>query len=189
MLRRDRDRLRCGAIMALGLGIAEAMTSSPTAPVEVYVGSHTVAAAPYWQAVSRSAQRPQVGARASPRDGVRPLSAQLPLRPQVLQPGPAQTRAVPGLTTPFFVMGMDPHSLHWLAEHAALLQTLQAQGRVVEAPRREDWENLQRAARAAGVGLVLSRDTALATLYDIRSYPVLFLPPNRAEEGIHESSH
>ncbi len=78
-------------------------------PVVVYTGPHTIAAAPYWQALAnnRTPTRKHDTAVPGPRPGVQPLADALPLQPVHLHPGAPVTQTVDGLMTPFFVMGMD----------------------------------------------------------------------------------
>ena len=158
-------------------------------PIVVFEGRSTILAAPYYTRLQTDPQTyPQTHPDTTMPDGigVRPLEHQLPLVPTQLSPGQPDIKTVPGLVTPLFVMGMDAASLTWFSRAAEDLAAMGARGVVVQAAGRGDWQALQTRARAAGIDLMLLHGDSLALGYGIRSYPVVLVSPEQAEQGIHE---
>jgi integrating conjugative element protein (TIGR03765 family) len=111
------------------------------------------------------------------RTGIKvPVTQQsrFPLQPKNLTPAEPLAKTVKNLYRPFFVVGMDPASIAWLRSHYGQLQQLGAFGLVVEANSWEAWQQLKREAAGQGVTLSLQPGDAIARLYAITTYPVLF---------------
>ncbi|MDE0249443.1 MAG: integrating conjugative element protein [Gammaproteobacteria bacterium] len=104
----------------------------------------------------------------------------LPVRSPGLQAGAlVATVPAPGVRTrlaqanprPFFLVGSDPYSLHWLAAHAKTLRELNAVGLLVQADTEEDVRRVGEAA--LGLSITPGSGSDLARALGIRHYPVL----------------
>lgn len=168
-----------GVLAWLTMGPAQA--AQPThAPVVVYRGPQSVPVSLYSRALTQPLTRPAaqhtMRLERTPRTGVTPLKARLPLAPRQLRPGRAAVQRTQAPVHPFFVMGMDRISLAWLAQSLPTLRAINATGMVVQVTRREDWQRLQSKAQASGLSLALYPDTGLKEAYGITTYPVLVVP-------------
>jgi integrating conjugative element protein (TIGR03765 family) len=108
-----------------------------------------------------------------------------PVRTPELSPGnvasrplPASLRQVPP-PIPFFIVGTDALSTHWLITWRARLRELGASGLVVEASDKAAFDALAQAAD--GLPLALASGTAIARVLGLTHYPVLV-----SREGIEQ---
>ena len=108
------------------------------------------------------------------------LTRLLPVRSPGLQAGmledtvPApgvQARLAQANPRPFFLVGSDPFSLHWLAANAKTLRELGAVGLLVQADNEEDVRRVGEAAQ--GLSITPGSGTDLARILGLRHYPVL----------------
>lgn len=87
------------------------------------------------------------------------------LNPEVL------ARLAQGNPRPFFLIGSDPVSLHWLATHRDTLKTLGAVGMLVQADTEEDVRRV--AGIAQGLSITVGSGSDLAAALGVDRYPVL----------------
>lgn len=108
------------------------------------------------------------------------LARLLPVRSPGLQAGAlADTALAPGVLArlaqgnprPFFLVGSDPASLHWLAANAKTLREIGAVGLLVQADTKEDIRRVGEAAQ--GLSVTPGSGSDLARVLGIRHYPVL----------------
>jgi len=95
------------------------------------------------------------------------------LNPEVL------TRLAQGNPRPFFLIGSDPVSLHWLEIHRDTLKTLGAVGMLVQADTEEDVRRV--AGIAQGLSVTVGSGSDLAAALGVNRYPVLI-----TREGIRQ---
>ncbi|HAT6801819.1 TPA: integrating conjugative element protein [Citrobacter freundii] len=89
-----------------------------------------------------------------------------------LHPGAVAPRSLslPGMT-PLFILGDDPLSLRWLAQHREKLKSLNATGLVVNVASEERLEILRRGGN--GLTLLPAGGDDLAQRLQLNAYPVL----------------
>ncbi|WAH60974.1 integrating conjugative element protein [Pseudomonas silvicola] len=123
-----------------------------------------------WYGVAAQADEPTM-----PRPDPRRLSWVLPIHSARLSPGPVTPRVldIPGMT-PLFLVGQDPLSLQWLAEHAQALQALGASGLAVEAADSGALQRIQATAPEIPIWPVSGDD--IAARLQLEHYPVLITP-------------
>lgn len=99
----------------------------------------------------------------------------LPVHSTRLTPGAVSPRTLnlPGFT-PLFLVGQDPASLKWLAQHALRLQDLGASGLAVEVADAQALRRIQAAAQGLEIWPVSGDD--IAERLDLQHYPVLITP-------------
>ncbi|MFG0505743.1 hypothetical protein D3C76_874250 [compost metagenome] len=118
-----------------------------------------------------------VGALAAPsaQPDPRALTWVLPVHSARLSPGtvPPRTLKLPGFT-PLFLVGQDPASLKWLAQHAQRLQDLGASGLAVEVADAQALRRIQAAAPGLDIWPVSGDD--IAERLELQHYPVLITP-------------
>ncbi len=136
---------------------------------------------------TRRSLDPAVNLRApDPATALRRYDERLfPVRTPGLSPGnvasrplPASLRQVPP-PIPFFIVGTDALSTHWLITWRARLRELGASGLVVEAPDRAAFDNLVQVS--GGLPLAPASGTAIARVLGLTHYPVLI-----SREGIEQ---
>jgi len=105
----------------------------------------------------------------------RALNWVLPVHSARLTPGavPPRKLDLPGIT-PLFLVGQDPASLKWLAQHALRLQDLGASGLAVEVADAQALRRIQAAAQGLEIWPVSGDD--IAERLDLQHYPVLITP-------------
>ena len=110
----------------------------------------------------------------------RALTWTLPVHSARLSPGAVSPRTLkmPGFT-PLFLVGQDPASLKWLAQHAQRLQDLGASGLAVEVADAQALRRIQAAAPGLEIWPVSGDD--LAERLEQQHYPVL-IPPTGLEQ-------
>lgn len=141
----------------------------------VYDSGKSVDATHYYGQRLRSSNTPK-NPRTVPPAPTQPLRSvdladNLPLLSQRLRPGPLVVREFEGVTSPFFIIGMDSQSLAWLEDAASVLAEMHAVGFVVQADNRNEWLNLQAFAADRGIRLSLLGGDGLADVYGITTYP------------------
>lgn len=118
-----------------------------------------------------------VGALAAPsqRPDPRALTWALPVHSTRLSPGAvsARTLSLPGFT-PLFLVGQDPASLEWLAQHAQSLHDMGASGLAVEVADAQALRRIQAAAPGLDIWPVSGDD--IAERLELQHYPVLITP-------------
>lgn len=102
-----------------------------------------------------------------------PLAHRLPLRSDLLAPGPVVSQSAdnPALALPLCIVGDDPRSLAWLRRNAERLRSVRATCflTAVESP-----DGLRRVQRVAtGISVVTASADQLAERYGVKHYPVL----------------
>lgn len=152
----------------------------------VYDSGNTIDATPYYGKRLRSSEISN-GGTVVPTAPIAParsvdIADNLPLVSQRLSPGQLSVKQFEGVTTPFFVMGMDEQSLTWLEDAATVLVGLNAVGFVVQADNRKDWLQLERFASDHGIRLSLLNGDSLARKYGLTTYPSVIT----GREAIHE---
>jgi integrating conjugative element protein (TIGR03765 family) len=148
----------------------------------IYRGPKIIEAAPFYHKLDGANPTPKITEAHLQRDSAArstlkvPVTQQsrFPLQPKNLTPAEPLAKTVKNLYRPFFVVGMDPTSIAWLRSHYSQLKEIGAFGLVVEANSWEAWQNLKREAAGQGVTLSLQAGDAIAQLYAIKTYPVLF---------------
>lgn len=105
----------------------------------------------------------------------RVLNWVLPVHSARLTPGavPRRTLDLPGIT-PLFLVGQDPASLAWLAQHTQALQDLGASGLAVEVADAQALRRIQAAAPGLNIWPVSGDD--IAERLELEHYPVLITP-------------
>lgn len=123
-----------------------------------------------WRGVAAQTVEP-MPSRPDPRR----LSWVLPIHSSQLSPGPVTRRVLdmPGMT-PLFLVGQDPLSLQWLAEHAQALQALGATGLAVEVADSGALQRIQATAPGLPIWPVSGDD--IAARLQLEHYPVLITP-------------
>lgn len=108
----------------------------------------------------------------SQRPDPRALTWALPVHSTRLSPGavPPRTLNLPGFT-PLFLVGQDPASLEWLAQHAQRLQELGASGLAVEVADAQALRRIQASAPGLEIWPVSGDD--IAERLELQYYPVL----------------
>ena len=108
----------------------------------------------------------------TPSSGAADSSLQFPIHTPELSPGPVARRALRTPTTaPLFIVGCDPLSRQWLAEHRLQLKSLGATGLLVEVPNESSFRAL--IALADGLPLLPAAGSDLAAALGLTHYPVL----------------
>jgi integrating conjugative element protein (TIGR03765 family) len=100
-----------------------------------------------------------------------------PLRRGSLRVDQPQQLHVPGLTVPLFVLGMDVTSLQWLEDSVKELRSIGARGVVVQADSFQEFHALRLWALSQGVLIEMGTGDAIASMYALRRYPTLMVPP------------
>jgi integrating conjugative element protein (TIGR03765 family) len=178
--------MTCRAIRGLvGLTIGLAWAAPAVAELMViYDSGKTQSLVPYLQiletAKDSGSTDPLSRPRASEALGPANIDNQLPLRSPGLSPGSLrqsglnvelQRRFALGAPRPFFLVGSDPMSQHWLRKHRARQVTIGAVGMLVQAETREDIQDIAKIAQ--GLSISVGSATDLAKALGIKRYPVL----------------
>lgn len=166
-------------LVVLGVFAAPALAE----PLVIHDAGNTQPMAPYREAVTvkrppaviRRSKPPPFGAPTGRFDKAMwlpirtPEMTPAPLAKQTLEP--ALRERLSQLTRPLFLVGSDPESLNWLAQHREQLQALGAVGMLVQADSAAELAAVER----AGTDLVIvpASGSLLARLLGIRYYPVL----------------
>jgi integrating conjugative element protein (TIGR03765 family) len=155
-------------------------------PTVVYEGRSTISAQSYYQRLKRREETAATLVTAPDGSGILALEDNLPLFTSALRVGPPKMKAIQGLTTPLFIMGMDEVSLTWFREAALGLVDVGARGIVVQASTKAAWIDLQNRAREAGLDLMLLAGDSIARGYGISSYPIVLMDPRLVKAVAHE---
>ena len=170
----------------IGLLVALALPVPALAQLTVIHDSgHTESIAPYLTTVLPVESGSPTAGTANPAPdsnllGPAQLSNLLPIRSPGLAPGALSPHTVPedtltrlasGNAPPFFLVGSDALSLHWLESRRAELQQLGAVGMLVQAQTEDDVRAV--AQLAQGLPITLGSASDLAQALGISRYPVL----------------
>jgi len=152
-------------------------------PIVIHDTGNTQPLAPYLEAVTVK-RAPSARLEAKPPEVRLPAggfnkSLLLPIRTPELTPGrlaeqsptPALLERLSRLTRPVFLIGADPESLNWLAQHREQLQALGAVGLLVQADSAAELAAVERAG--GDLVIVPASGSMLAQLLGLRHYPVL----------------
>lgn len=154
-------------------------------PTVIYDSGRTEPLAPYLTTLRPVEAPGYQGGEDTPvsdagRLGAAALSNLLPIRSPELVPGTLSPDAVSDNTRsrldrvnapPFFLIGSDDFSLHWLQANRAELQRQGAVGMLIEAETEADLRRVDDVAQGLPITLGSASDIALAL--GIRHYPVL----------------
>jgi len=170
----------------LGAVSAHADPVEPDAPLTViYRGPQVIPAAPFYRRLPQhetlqstientAAQQQADLPTPTPLPAAVSLQSLFPLTSAQLQPSAPTVKLINALYRPFFILGTDEASLAWLQAEAGALKQIHAFGLVVEAPDWAAWLHLKSVAAGEGIALSLLDGDALATVYDVHTYPTLF---------------
>lgn len=144
--------------------------------VVIYDSGHTTPLAPLLEVFRDEAPTAPPAIRAVPDLGAADLARLLPIRTPELTPGPLTPRplALPKGATiprPLFLVGADPRSRHWLAEHRARLLAIGAIGMLVQAESLEDVHAIARLAQ--GLPILPASASDIARHLKLDRVPVL----------------
>lgn len=159
------------------LAIFGLWTSTALAELAViYDSGATEPLAPYLEAFGELPPAAPVEAQPSTRLGAADLSRLLPIRTPALTPGPVSPRplSLPNgatLPRPFFLIGADPQSRHWLETHREPLAEIHAVGMLVNAESAADLEAIAGIAR--GLPILPASATDIAQALGLEHIPVL----------------
>jgi len=148
-------------------------------PTVIYDSGQTRPLAPYLESLRGEDPPPDRRRRPSGQAG---LTAEelLPVETPGMSPGPVQRRdvdlpdGVPKAAMgarPLFLIGADPLSRRWLADHRARLEAIGAVGMLVDSETEADLRTIARLAQ--GLRIMPAPATEIAKLYDLKHYPVL----------------
>ena len=156
------------------LGSAVQAQSEPLIVIEDRGGD---SALPYYEALNlqpRTSGSPRIELPKPPAQSFSEADL-LPVHSSRLSPGTVPRRVIeaPGLM-PFFLVGEDDLSRHWLEQRAAALQELNAVGFVVNVSSGQALAALRRLAPGLTLAPVSGDD--LAERLELRHYPVLVTP-------------
>jgi integrating conjugative element protein (TIGR03765 family) len=159
-------------LVTLGLWTAAAVAELAI----VYDSGNTAPLAPYLQAFSELPAAAPGEAQAGDSVGAADLTRLLPIRTPALTPGPVSPRplSLPNgatLPRPFFLVGADPQSRHWLEMHRERLAEIHAVGMLVNAESVADLEAI--AAIARGLPILPASATDIAEILGLKHIPVL----------------
>ncbi|MDZ7840858.1 MAG: integrating conjugative element protein [Gammaproteobacteria bacterium] len=149
------------------------------APEVIHDSGQTRPLAPYLESLRGEDPPPDRRHRPSGQAG---LTAEelLPIETPGMSPGPVQPRALdlpdgaPKAAMgarPLFLIGADPLSRRWLANHRDRLAAIGAVGMLVDAKTKADLRTIARLAR--GLRIMPAPATEIAKLYNLKRYPVL----------------
>ena len=107
-----------------------------------------------------------------PELGAADLERLLPIQSPGLTPGKVERRHLDiPFARPFFLIGSDPVSRHWLATHRDELLRIGAVGVLVQAETLDDLRTI--AELAGGLPILPASATDIAEALDLSHYPVL----------------
>ena len=149
------------------------------APSVIYDSGQTKSLEPFLESLRGEAPPPDTRQSPSGKAGLTGEDL-LPIKTPEMSPGPVSARALdlasmaPSSTVgarPLFLIGADPLSRRWLAQHRARLKELGAIGMLVQADTLEDLQAISRLAE--GLRIMPASGTEIARLYALKHYPVL----------------
>ena len=170
------------SLLALGLANLSPVASATHEPLVVVEDQGGSPTRPYYDALDLPA-RPGAVHSASPPASAASLpdrryseADMLPVRSELLAPGPVERRAaeLSGLTQPMFLVGDDERSRQWLQQRLPELRRLKAVGVVVRVQSIERLHALRRLAPGVTLSPVSGDD--LARRLGLRHYPALLTP-------------
>ena len=147
-------------------------------PVVIYDSGETKSLEPFFESLRGEAPPPETRQSPSGRAGLT-VEDLLPIKTPEMSPGPVAARvldapAVPpnaAGTRPLFLIGADPLSRRWLAQHRTRLKELSAVGMLVQVDTPEDLKAVSQIAE--GLRIMPASGTEIARLYALKHYPVL----------------
>jgi integrating conjugative element protein (TIGR03765 family) len=149
------------------------------APVVIYDNGQTKSLEPFFESLRGEAPPPETRQPPSGKAGLT-VEDLLPITTPEMSPGPVAARvlnasgtAPPNTvgTRPLFLIGADPLSRRWLAQHRTRLKELGAVGMLVQADTIEDLQAVSHVAE--GLRIMPASGTEIARLYALKHYPVL----------------
>lgn len=149
------------------------------APVVIYDSGQTKSLEPFYESLRGEAPPPETRQSPSGRAGLT-VEDLLPIKTPEMSPGPVTARVLdtPGTaplnataTRPLFLIGSDPISRRWLAQHRVQLKELGAVGMLVQADTREDLQAVSQVAD--GLRIMPASGTEIGRLYALKHYPVM----------------
>ncbi len=150
-----------------GLLFAEGIIAEPHV---IYDSGMTKSTKPYMASVNTPNRRALSQAAVKPN--IRSFT-RLPVSTPELTPGKVERKKIkhPLLNRPFFIVGADRLSHHWLIENRDQLKTLHAIGIVVNAQTEQQLSELEESA--GGMRLSPVRGGKMARQLSLNHYPVL----------------
>jgi integrating conjugative element protein (TIGR03765 family) len=147
------------------------------APIVIYDNGQTQSLEPFLESLRGEAPPPDTRQPPSGRTGLT-VEDLLPVTTPAMSPGVVSARVLSGAyaqnaigARPLFLIGADPLSRRWLAQHRARLKELGAIGMLVQADTAEDLQAIARIA--GGLHIMPASGTEIARLYALKHYPVL----------------
>ena len=139
----------------------------------IYDSGQTQPIAPFLKALEADdAAAPHPPVIATPSVGAADPNAWLPIDSPGLSPGPVEARSHDRpFTRPFFLIGSDVQSRHWLLHNRDRLTALGAVGMLVQAGTLEDLRAI--AELAGGLSILPASASDIAKALGIAHYPVL----------------
>ena len=146
-------------------------------------GEDTIDAKPYYQRITIKESEFKKATRFRPtpdilelkpsRSNPVSLKERFPVTTSLMKPGNPTRLNRDHVYQPFFLLGMDTHSIAWMRQYYQDLSVMQAHGIIVQADDWEAWLALKAEALQHGITLTLLSGDALAQMYGISRYPVL----------------
>lgn len=149
------------------------------APVVIYDSGQTKSLEPFFESLRGEAPLPETRLSPSGKAGLT-VEDLLPITTPEMSPGPVAARVLNASGTappnaagarPLFLIGADPFSRRWLAQHRVRLKELGAVGMLVQADTPEDLQAVNHVAE--GLRIMPASGTEIARLYALKHYPVL----------------
>ena len=163
-------------LKAIGIVIGLIPALAGAALTVIYDSGDTQPIAPFLDALESSeTTAPQRPALQPPQLGAADPASLLPIRSPGLTPGPVQPRNHDRpFTRPFFLIGSDSLSRHWLLEHRYRLKEIGAVGMLIQADTLDDLQAI--AELAAGLSVMPASASDIAKALGVSHYPVLTTP-------------
>lgn len=160
----------------IGIVIGLIPTLAGAALTVIYDSGDTQPISPFLDVFESSeTTAPQRPALQPPQLGAADPASLLPIRSPGLTPGPVQPRNHDRpFTRPFFLIGSDSLSRHWLLEHRYRLKEIGAVGMLIQADTLDDLQAI--AELAAGLSVMPASASDIAKALGVSHYPVLTTP-------------
>lgn len=169
MMKKTKPLLRISKTLFLmaGLLLAKGIIAEP---VVIYDGGMTKSTKPYMASVNTPNRQALKQSAIKPSNKTPP---RLPVFTPELTPGKVTSKKInhPLLDRPFFIVGADRFSHHWLIENREQLKTLQAIGIIVNVQTEQQISELEDSAG----GMILNpvKGGKVARQLSLNHYPVL----------------
>ncbi len=163
-------------LKAIGIVIGLIPALAGAALTVIYDSGDTQPISPFLDVFESSeTTAPQRPALQPPQLGAADPASLLPIRSPGLTPGPVQPRNHDRpFTRPFFLIGSDSLSRHWLLEHRYRLKEIGAVGMLIQADTLDDLQAI--AELAAGLSVMPASASDIAKALGVSHYPVLTTP-------------